>query len=227
MMHSETTLAPLSETDFDAAVLQETQALQTAEQLEHYYGDAATAMEVGFFLEVAQLHPHARVLDLFCGPGRHVRAMRSLGVDAVGLDLQFRGPGVVCGDVLHSPFATGSFDAVVAFNSSPFEVWRSASTVNAYLRSIARMLRPGGRFIFGWQTDRFTAPRAVALWRDRLGARADDYPFVCWQVPAIDVQLRRTGFTRHASYANVDPRSITTSNTATLHVCQFHRAPPL
>lgn len=97
----------------------------------------------------------AHVLDLCCGTGaltrvlsRHVPSGRVTGVDfsprMLAIARQRGGPpGVVYqeADVLHLPFASGSFDAAtMAFSL------RNVTDIAACLREIARVLKPGGSF---------------------------------------------------------------------------------
>ena len=84
--------------------------------------DAASAeREVAFAVERLALAPGMRVLDLCCGPGHHLAALRSRGIAAVGVDLsrellrhaRRRGPAARC-DMRCVPYA-GGFDAVLTF----------------------------------------------------------------------------------------------------------------
>lgn len=99
-----------------------------------------------------------RVLELGCGAAAGARWLARAGADAVGLDLsagmlrharagaarsRVRVP-LVQADGLALPFRDRSFDAVAtAFGAVPF-VADSA----ALMREVARVLRPGGRWVF-------------------------------------------------------------------------------
>lgn len=99
-----------------------------------------------------------RVLELGCGAAAGARWLRAAGARAVGLDLSagmlrharvagdrtgVRVP-LVQADALALPFRDGCFDTVcTAFGAVPF-VADSA----ALMREVARVLRPGGRFVF-------------------------------------------------------------------------------
>ncbi len=93
-------------------------------------------------LSLANLSPAARVLDMGAGDGETVALLRSLGFDAVGIDLEPRGEGVLPGDFIHSPFPAGSFDAVIS--QCAFHV--SGDTLAA-LTEAARLLCPGGKLL--------------------------------------------------------------------------------
>lgn len=107
--------------------------------------------------ESAQLKPGMRVLDVGCGIGATVGWLsRELGVEAVGLtpvpeqkhlsDLSLHGQvfakpaRIELGRAEHLPFPSGSFDAVVFFESLCHVEDRSA-----FFREAFRVLRPGGR----------------------------------------------------------------------------------
>ncbi len=98
------------------------------------------------------------ILELGCGAGQGARFLRTRGARAVGCDVsggqlaQSRlldartgvTVPVVQADVQRLPFADGAFDLVVsAFGAVPF-VADSAGV----MREVARVLRPGGRFVF-------------------------------------------------------------------------------
>lgn len=49
-----------------------------------------TAREVAHLIEVLQLGPGHRVLDIGCGPGRHALALAEHGIEVVGVDISAR-----------------------------------------------------------------------------------------------------------------------------------------
>ena len=92
-------------------------------------------------IALAGLQPGARVLDLGAGDGDGVRLLRSLGYDACGVDL-IAAPDVEEGDLLHTSFPDGSFDAVMS--ECAFFV---SGDVPGALRESARLLKPGGKLL--------------------------------------------------------------------------------
>jgi SAM-dependent methyltransferase len=90
-----------------------------------------------------------RLLDVGCGTGHHLKALRARGYDATGVD----GSGAMLGqahgldpsaplaqsDVQALPFRSASFDAALSV-----EVHRYLADPLPFLREIARVLRPGG-----------------------------------------------------------------------------------
>lgn len=99
-----------------------------------------------------------RVLEVGSGAGQCARWLRSQGATAVGLDLSLRqlqhsaridgGTGmhvpVVCATATRIPLAERSFDlACSAFGALPF-----IADVEVVMSEVARVLRPGGRWVF-------------------------------------------------------------------------------
>jgi len=92
-------------------------------------------------LELAELRPSCRILDLGAGDGGTVRKLKSLGFDASGIDLA-PGEGVDRGDILAAPYPDGRFDALIS--QCTFFV---TGDVPQAFRESRRLLRPGGKLL--------------------------------------------------------------------------------
>lgn len=111
---------------------------------------------VTLFLEASDLAPGARVLDVACGAGRHMRSLRRHGMAAVGLDLSLPllerarrlGPldPLVRSDMRRLPFANASFEGVTSFFTS-FGYFDSAEEDAGVAREVRRVLSASGRFM--------------------------------------------------------------------------------
>ena len=153
------------------------------------------------------------VLDAACGTGDLALADAKAGGPVTGLDFSERmlerarrkGPGLawVQGDALALPFADGSFDAATV----GFGV-RNLDDLEAGLRELRRVLRPGGR-LGVLEITRPSGPLRVfySLWFDRIvpllgkvlpgGAAYTYLPASVRRFPAPDdlaALLGRTGF---------------------------------
>ena len=115
-----------------------------------------------------------RVLDACCGTGDLAIAARRRGADVVGLDFSERHARArarksrelewVRGDVLALPFDDASFDAVTV----GFGV-RNVDDLEAGLRELRRVLRPGGRLgILEITRPRGALAPFYRLWFDRV-----------------------------------------------------------
>jgi SAM-dependent methyltransferase len=120
-----------------------------------------------------------RILDLGCGPGRDLRALRELGHQPVGLDGSARfvamarehsGCPVLHQDFLALDLPPGAFDGVFA-NASLFHVPRQE--LGRVLGELHRALRPGGVLFSsnphghnqeGWQGQRYGAYLDLETW---------------------------------------------------------------
>jgi SAM-dependent methyltransferase len=159
-----------------------------------------TAQEVAFLLDVLELEPGQRVLDVGCGPGRHAYALANAGCEVTGVDISRRfvdlardgapdGATFARMDARELPFEA-EFDAVISLCQGAFGLV-GESVVDgdgAVLARMARALRPGGRlavsafsayFMVRWleESDRFDAARGVNHERTRIrdedGAETD------------------------------------------------------
>ncbi len=98
--------------------------------------------------------PIRRVLDVGCGAGRHLRALRESGLHAFGVDLspvlirdaRNTGLNVARADMRWLPFADHTFDLVTCFFTS-FGYFATVEEDIAVLAEFCRLARPSG-FLF-------------------------------------------------------------------------------
>lgn len=115
--------------------------------------DGSAAGEVGAWKgRLPGLAPGRRVLDLACGAGRHLRAMRAAGIRAAGCDLSEdllasaaarESRCLIRCDMRVLPFRSAVFDAVTSFFSS-FGYFAAEADDAAGLVETARVLAPRG-----------------------------------------------------------------------------------
>ena len=161
--------------------------------------DERTAAEVNAVVERLGLPPEARLLDLCCGQGRHAGPLARLGYRVTGLDRsrrlleeaaglaagQGQRVGLVEGDMRRLPFADASFDAVLnLFNA--FGYLEDDAQDELALHEVARVLRPGGRFL----QELANREALVRGWHDSDVVRHDD-GLVVLQERTFDLRTSR------------------------------------
>lgn len=114
---------------------------------------------VDLLLARVPLQGDSSVLDLACGPGRHLQALASRGIQAFGLDLSFpllrkateAAPGcpLVRGDMRNLPFRDDAFHLVTSFFTS-FGYFETEGEDRDVLAEIRRILRPGGHLLLDY-----------------------------------------------------------------------------
>jgi ubiquinone/menaquinone biosynthesis C-methylase UbiE len=135
-----------------------------ADYLQRYaHRDRGEAEDLVERLLAAKAIPReGRVLDLCCGGGRHLVAMARRGVDVGGFDLSatllrstrelakkegLAPPRLTRGDMRRLPFADGSFTGVTHFFTA-FGYFEDDETNFSVFREVARILQPGGSYLF-------------------------------------------------------------------------------
>lgn len=120
--------------------------------------DAVTAEQVDFLVAELCLYDGAKVLDLFCGTGRHCVELAKRGFRAVGIEYngdylaiaaeKARSAGVsptfIQGDVRDTDFGSGYDACIIMWASFGYFVDAEDRRV---LEKIHAALRPGGRFL--------------------------------------------------------------------------------
>jgi len=114
-----------------------------------------TAKEVDFLWDVLSLAPGSKVLDLFCGAGRHSIELTRRGCVTTGIELNAGYAEIarnnapipaqfVVGDVRHVNLGSGFDACIIMFNS--FGYFADAEE-RVVLRRVHDALRTGGRFL--------------------------------------------------------------------------------
>ncbi len=117
--------------------------------------EASARAEVNSLFKVLGLSGDERILDLCCGAGRHMAAVKNLGFDVVGADLsvellslaQKKWPGLagrlVRADMRRTPFAGGAFGVVLNIFTS-FGYFEEDGQNECAFGEMARLVTPEG-----------------------------------------------------------------------------------
>jgi ubiquinone/menaquinone biosynthesis C-methylase UbiE len=174
-------------------------------------GGPDTAGERRIALEMLQIAPGDRVLDVGCGPGNFARAFADAGGEVVGLDAsrtmleravrERPGDGVeyVRASATDLPFPAGSFDAVCCFAALYL-----IEDPHLAIAEIARVLAPGGRVALLSSVARGPLPAVVpdAVVRPLTGVRIfgrDELTGALRSHGLVDVRRRVAGLAQFVS----------------------------
>ena len=144
-----------------------------------------TDTEIQFAVSQLKLQRGDRVLDLGCGWGRHSLALAAYGLHVTGVDISrdllamarynARRHNLdvnwVEADLAQLPLR-GSFDAVAQFCGNLLTWFPDRERAVEVLWQVSRLLRPGGRLIFGtedWESD---LPERSQHWDEWSGGAA-------------------------------------------------------
>ncbi len=144
------------------------------------------------------------VLDVGCGPGRHLRALAARGVFALGVDLSpvavelavGRGGRAIVGDIFNELPGSGTWasalllDGNIGIGGSPIRL----------LARIATLLTPGGEVLVEIESPRGCTGATVV----RIECAGQASPWFAWArvaTPGIDAIARASGFTTTETWA--------------------------
>ncbi len=122
------------------------------------------------------LEPGDRVLEVGCGQGHLTKCLAERGIDIVGIDANPHAPAVAGTDrVLHMnaealDFADESFDTVISVHAI-----EHIPPLDAALKEMARVLKPGGRALFIYPAEPiqglYAIPTSIILYGTPFKAR--------------------------------------------------------
>lgn len=113
------------------------------------FGRGARKGEKTFLKNVVEEINAKSVLDVGCGSGHHVRSLKSLGINAMGMDFSigmlnearaFGNDSYVLGNALEMPFRRNSFDLLICMGNT-------IGSVEDAEKAICEMLRVAGKSI--------------------------------------------------------------------------------
>lgn len=141
----------------------------------------------------ALVQPRSRILDAGCGPGRVAARLYAAGHDVVGVDVDpalieaaeedHPGPQWRVGDLATLELDGDPFDlAVVAGNVMVFLAPGSERTV---LERLKAHVRPGGRIVIGFRTDRPYGPADLDVDAEAAGLVVEQR-FATWDLVPYD-----------------------------------------
>jgi SAM-dependent methyltransferase len=139
--------------------------------------EAEAECQAESLIRAAQAQTAWRILDVGCGGGRHLRALRKLGFErAAGVDLsqvllrdaRQSGENVTRADMRRLPFADATFDMLGCFFTS-FGYFAKFAEDLAALGEFGRVVKPGGLLFLDLNNPEHVKRNLVARDKKRVG----------------------------------------------------------
>jgi SAM-dependent methyltransferase len=183
-----------------------------------------TRLEIEFLKRTLCFSKSDAILDLQCSWGRHALLLGSEGYNAFGVDIsesmiaqaKIKAANSNCAVVFaatdfRNMRCESQFDVVYQIQASFFEAWRTPDEVCDLLLCVRKVLKPDGRYLFGWKDDWNTAQGAEQRWRQLLNKKGITtydscrLPFHNYDVAKQSEIVRKAGFTIAAIHNRYDP----------------------
>ncbi|GAB3935537.1 class I SAM-dependent methyltransferase [Larkinella terrae] len=189
--------------------------------------DEQTELEADFLNDVLALQPGQRVLDVFCGYGRHAIELARLGYSVTGVDistesiLQLQKTAqreklsieALAGDFLTVPLASGFQGAYCMGNSFSFF---PHDQMAVFLEKIAGSLTPGGYFV---ADTAMIAESVLPDFQERSWMQIGDITFLMEN----EYDARASCVTAHLTYLRNGQTEHRTSRHYIYTVAELHR----
>ncbi|TNC33122.1 class I SAM-dependent methyltransferase [Mumia zhuanghuii] len=143
----------------------------------------------------ALVPPGARVLDAGCGPGRIAARLHAAGHDVVGVDVDpaliaaaeedHPGPEWRVADLATLDLPGDPFDLVVCAGN--VMIFLAPGSERAVLDRLRAHVRPGGRIVLGFRTDRPYGPAALDVDAAAVGLEVEQR-FATWDLVPYDAE---------------------------------------
>ena len=177
-----------------------------------------TEQEVDFLVDVLELEPGMRVLDVGCGPGRHAHELGRRGFDVLGIDISQRVIDLARADApkgvefrradARARHFDGGFDAAISLCQGAFGLVGPGADLDV-LAGMHAALEPGGRvgvsafssyFSVRYQTDAdFDAATGIAHEHTEIRSEEGDAKpaelwTTCYTPRELHLLFERAGF---------------------------------
>lgn len=189
--------------------------------------DEQTELECDFLQDTMNVQPGGRVLDIFCGHGRHALELAQMGYSVTGVDISTESIGelrtdaqrknlaveAIAGDFMTLPIESG-FEAAYCLGNS-FSFFPHDQML-VFLQKIAGLLPAGGRFV---ADTAMIAESVLPDFEERSWMQIGDITFLMEN----EYDARASCMTAHLTYLRKDQTERRQSRHYIYTVAELHR----